>query len=153
LPIAATLAALLLLQAAGPEQFFVGRTEGEGRVSVILSGSHTVRAHSRGWMDRGGALLIDQIVEEEGKPARRRHWRLVRSGPNAITGTLSDASGPVTGDVAGNVLHLTYRSDEGPYVEQWITLHPNGRTAHNRMTFRRFGLGVATLEETIRRVE
>jgi hypothetical protein len=120
---------------------------------VIMSGSHNVRAHSRGWMDRSNALVIEQVIEEEGKPPRRRSWRLVHAGRNGITGTLSDANGPVTGDVAGNVLHLTYRSSEGPSVEQWITLHPNGRTAHNRMTFRRFGLGVATLEETIRRVE
>lgn len=104
-------------------------------------------------MDRSNALVIEQVVEEEGKLARRRSWRLVRSGANGITGTLSDADGPVTGDVAGNVLHLSYRSNEGPWVEQWITLNANGRTAHNRMTFRRFGLGVATLEETIRRAE
>ena len=149
----ATLAALLLFQTIAPEQFFVGHTEGEGRVSVILSGSHNVRAHSRGWMDRAGALVIEQVVEEEGKPARRRSWRLVRTAAHGITGTLSDAEGPVTGDVAGNVLHLSYRSNEGPYVEQWITLLPGGRTARNRMTFRRFGVNVATLEETVRRVD
>jgi hypothetical protein len=144
---------LLLLQTIAPEQFFVGRTEGEGRVSVILSGSHAVRAHNRGRMERGGALVIDQVVEEEGAPARRRTWRLVRSGPNRLTGTISDADGPVTGEVAGNTLHLSYRSSEGPSVEQWITLHPNGRTAHNRMTFRRYGFNVATLEETMHRVD
>jgi hypothetical protein len=38
-------------------------------------------------------------------------------------------------------------------VEQWITLHPNGQTAHNRMIFRRFGIQVATVEETIRRID
>jgi hypothetical protein len=144
---------MLLLQALAPEQFFAGHTEGEGQAHVILSGSHGVRTHSRGRMERDGALVIDQIVEEEGKPARRRTWRLVRAGGNRIAGTLSDADGPVTGDVAGNVLHLAYRSSEGPYVEQWITLQPNGRTARNRMTFRRFGFNVATLEEVIRRVD
>lgn len=122
-------------------------------MSVILSGSHAVRAHNRGRMERGGAIVIDQVVEEEGAPARRRSWRLVRSGGNTLTGTITDADGPVTGEVNGNILHLRYRSSEGPSVEQWITLHPNGRTAHNRMTFRRFGFSVATLEETVRRVD
>jgi hypothetical protein len=146
---------LVAAQAAtsAPERFFVGHTQGEGRVSVMLSGSHSVRVHSRGRMDRGGALILDQRVEEEGKPARNRVWRLVRSGTNRLTGTLSDARGPVAGELDGNVLHLTYRLAEGPSVEQWITFAANGRTAHNRMTFRRFGMRVATVEETIRRVD
>jgi hypothetical protein len=60
----------------------------------------------------------------------------------------------VTGEVAGNVLNLRYRLVEGGVsVEQTITAPPGGRTAHNRMTFRRFGLSVATVEETIRRVD
>jgi Protein of unknown function (DUF3833) len=150
------LLALLLLQAAAisaPEHFFTGRTEGQGIVHVMLSGRHSVRDHSRGHMDRAGALVLDQVVEEEGKPARRRQWRLVRAGANRVTGTISDARGPVTGELAGNVLHLAYRSAEGPSVEQWITFQPGGRTAHNRMVFRRFGLSVATLEGTIRRLD
>jgi hypothetical protein len=148
---------LLLLQAlpaGAPEQFFVGRTEGQGIVQVLLSGPHGVRDHARGHMDRSGALVIDQVVEEEGKPARRRTWRLVRGPANRFTGTISDARGPVTGEVAGNVLHLSYRSTEGGvWVEQWITIHPGGRSARNRMAFSRFGINVATLEGTIRRVD
>jgi hypothetical protein len=152
--LSALLGLLLVAQApaAAPEQFFVGRTEGAGTINVILSGRHGFRVHSRGRMDRG-ALVIEQRVEEEGKPARNRIWRLVRSGGNRITGTLSDARGPVSGEVAGNVLHMRYRLAEGPSVEQWITLHPNGRTAQNRMTIRRFGFNVATVQETIRRVD
>ena len=144
----------LLLQAAGlgHEQFFVGRTESVGTVRTILSGRHDVRTSNRGRMERG-ILVLDQLVEEEGKPARRRTWRLARSADNRITGTISDARGPVSGTVRGNVLHLRYRSAEGPSVEQWITLAPDGRSAHNRMLFRRFGLNVATYEETIRRVD
>lgn len=149
---------LLLLVAAPtsafppPEQFFVGRTEGAGTVSIMLSGRHGVRDRSHGRIEQGGILVLDQIVEEEGKPARRSSWRLVRSG-DRITGTISDARGPVSGEVAGNVIRLRFRSGEGPWVEQSITLHPGGRTATNHMTFSRFGLTVATLESTIRRVD
>jgi hypothetical protein len=150
-------AALLLLAAApatAPERFFVGRTEGSGTVDMLFSGSHKVRDHSRGRLDRAGALILEQVVEEEGKPTRRRSWRLVRSGGNRITGTISDAVGPVTGDIRGNVLHLRYRAREAnAAVEQWITLHPNGRTASNRMVFRKFGLKAATLESTIRKLD
>jgi hypothetical protein len=157
LPLAAYLAFLLLAPAAAPatplERFFVGATEGSGTVQVVLSGRHTMRDRSRGRMDADGALLLDQIVEEEGKPARKRSWRLVRSGANRITGTISDARGPVAGELSGNSLHLRYRMAEGPTVEQWITLQPGGRTATNRMTFHRFGMKVATVESVIRKAE
>jgi hypothetical protein len=139
--------------AKGPEHFFVGRTEGAGTVWIVLSGSHKVTDSSHGRIDASGALLYEQIVQEEGKPARKRSWRLVRNGQNRIAGTISDAKGPVDGDVKGNVLHLRYRSNEGPSVEQWITLHPNGRTASNKMIFKKFGFKVATMESTIRRVD
>lgn len=151
------LAAFLLAAAplaAAPEQFFVGRTEGSGTVQMVLSGTHKVRDHSRGHLDKSGALILDQVVEEEGKPARRRSWRLARGPGNRITGTISDAVGPVTGDIAGNVFHLKYRAKEGnAAVEQWITLHPNGRTATNRMVFRKFGFKAATVNTTIRKLD
>ena len=139
--------------ALGPEHFFVGRTESTGTVSVIMSGRHAVRDRSRGRIERGNILILDQNVEEQGKPARTRTWRLVRTNGNRITGTISDARGPVTGEVRGNILHLRYRSAEGPNVEQWITLDAARRTARNRMVFRRFGVTVATVESVIRRVD
>jgi hypothetical protein len=150
---------LLLLAAApaaasSPEHFFVGRTEGAGSVQMMLAGSHNVRDVSRGRLDRSGALILEQMVYEEGKPARRRSWRLARAGGNRIAGTISDAVGPVTGDISGNVLHLRYQAREASaQVEQWITLHPSGRTASNRMIFRKFGFKAATLNSTIRKLD
>jgi hypothetical protein len=119
----------------------------------MLSGRHAVRDRSRGHMEHGGTLVLEQVVEEEGKPLRTRSWRLVRIGADRFAGTISDARGQVTGEVAGNVLHLRYRSVEGPSVEQWVTLFANGRLASNRMVFRRFGFTVATLEGVIRRLD
>ena len=150
------LSALLLAfaPATAPEHFFVGRTEGAGTVQMIMAGSHKVRDSSRGRLDTSGALILEQMVYEEGKPARRRSWRLVRSGPNRVSGTISDAIGPVTGDIRGNVLHLKDQAREASaQVEQWITLHPGGRTASNRMVFRKFGFKAATLNSTIRKLD
>ena len=136
--------------AAAFERFFTGTTEGSGTVKIMLSGSHGMRDHGRGRMEKG-ALILDQVVEEEGKPARRRSWRLVRSGANGITGTISDAKGAVSGSVQGATLHLKYKLAEGPSVEQWITLQAGGRSATNRMNFHRFGMKVATVQSTIRK--
>ena len=122
LPIFLALLALAPAPAAAPEHFFVGRTQGVGTVSVILSGKHGVRVHTRGRIDARGALILDQVVEEEGKPARRRTWRLARAGGNRVTGSITDAQGAVAGEVSGNVFHLRYKMKEGPSVEQWITI-------------------------------
>jgi hypothetical protein len=135
------------------ERFFVGRTEGSGTVDILVSGRHKVRDRASGRMDSAGALVLDQIVEEEGKPARRRIWRLIRAGGNRIGGTISDVKGAVAGELTGDTLHLKYRLKEGPSVEQWITLRPGARSATNRMTFHRFGLKVATVESIVRKVD
>lgn len=147
---------LLLLQAtpqlSAAERFFIGRFQGTGTVHIIFSGRDNVRDVGRGRME-GNALVIDQVVLQEGSEPRRRHWRLTRAGPNRFTGTITDVRGQVRGEINGNVLHLSYRSTHGPWVEQYITLNPDGRTAQNRMTFSRFGIRVATLESTIRRMD
>jgi hypothetical protein len=154
LVIAAAAAAAAAPPASGPEHFFVGRTEGAGTVQMTIGGSRKVRDVSRGRLDKSGALILEQMVYEEGKPARRRSWRLVRSGPSRVSGTISDAIGPVTGDIRGNVLHLKYQAREASaQVEQWITLHPGGRSASNRMVFRKFGFKAATLNSTIRKLD
>lgn len=135
------------------ERFFIGTTEGSGTVQMIASGRHGVTDRSEGRKDASGALLLDQTVEEEGKPARRRSWRLVREGDNRITGTISDVKGTVEGELTGDTIHLRYRMKDGPSVKQSISIQPGGRTAKNRMTYHRFGLKVATVETVIRKVE
>lgn len=156
MPVLALLSFLLLQQVPvgqGPERFFVGHTQSRGTVSIALSGRHAVSDRSVGRIERGTTLVIEQQFTEEGKPTRNRTWRLTRSPDNRITGSISDARGPVTGDVSGNVIHLRYQSAEGPGVEQWITLDPNGRLARNRMVFRRLGITLATVESVSWKVD
>lgn len=154
--IASAVALLLMPQPAPPtpfERFFIGSTEGSGTVSIIFSGNHGMRHSARGRMDGETTLVLDELVQEDGKPARRRNWRLVRSTGNKISGSINDAKGPVSGEMTGNALNLRYKLAEGPSVEQTITLHASGKSASNKMTFRRFGMKVATVESVIRKVE
>ena len=120
-------------------------------MKVIFSSGRTVRVRSHGVVQPDGAIVVDQIIEEEGKTPRSRQWRLRREGAGRYSGTLSDAQGPVAGRVQGNALQLRFRA-YGLAVEQRIFLQPDGRTALNRMTLRKFGVPVARLDETIRRV-
>ena len=154
MPAPALLSFLLLAQASqGPEQFFVGRTTSTGTATILMRGSHAVRDRGRGRIERGNVLIMEQVIEEQGRPARSRTWRLVRTADNRITGSISDASGPVTGSARGNVIHLSYQSMEGITVEQWIALDPGRRTARNRMVYSRMGVQVATVETVIRKLD
>jgi hypothetical protein len=134
------------------ERFFVGRTEGSGAVRIIMSGTSAVRTQGQGRIQADGSLYLEHVVHQQGEPVRRRTWRMRRTSPGHYTGTISDARGPVTAEAQGNRVHVTYRTQDGYAVDQWITVNADGRTATNRMTFRRMGIRVATLEETIRRV-
>ena len=156
MPALALLSLLVLAQSStvqGPEHFFVGRTVSTGTATIFMNGARAVRDRGRGRIERGNTLVIEQVVEEEGRPPRARTWRLVRRADNSISGTITGVLGPVTGYARGNVIHLNYQSSEGPSVEQWITLDPGRRTARNRMVYSRMGVTVATVETLIRKLD
>ncbi len=131
--------------------FFDGRTEGTGMLHVVMSGSKPVRVHGRGHL-AGSTLILDQIVDRVGKPPKHREWHMREGSSDHYTGTLTDARGPISGEAVGNRLHLKFRSKGGFDVQQWLTLAADGRSAHNIMVVRKFGLKVAVLDETIRRL-
>lgn len=159
------LASLALLAAASPQAapapappsfdplaFFAGRTEGAGRLKIVLRRGEPIRVEGSGRV-QGDVLVLDQLVTRgEGAP-RSRQWRIRRVAPGRYVGTLSDARGPVAGQATGDRLHLRFRGAGGVRVDQRLTLAPGGRSAHNRLTARRFGITVATLDETIRKLD
>ncbi|WP_298686575.1 DUF3833 family protein [uncultured Sphingomonas sp.] len=136
-----------------PEQFFLGRTEGLGTITVVLSAKRSIAVHGVGRMDRDDTIVLDQMVDRTGKPPKKREWRLRNERSGHYEGTLSDAVTPVSGDVAGNCFHVRYGMKSGIAVEQFLYLEPDGRTVLNRMTFRKLGFVVGRLEETIRRID
>lgn len=134
-----------------PLAFFAGRTEGTGVMKVLLSKSRVVHVHGTGHALPDGSLTLDQTVEEDGRPTTTRRWHVEAVGADHYSGTLTDAIGPVTGETAGNQLHLRFKTKGGMVADQWLSLRPGGTTADNVMVVRKFGVAVATLRETIRR--
>lgn len=162
---AALIAPLLLLVAAAPDTdlaapkpvfdpaiFFTGRTEGHARLKQLFHSAKPVHVIGNGRVERG-TLILDQMVTQQGKKPERRQWRIREISPGRYAGTLSDATGPVAGDVSGNCLHLAYPMKGGLKVEQRIYLQPGGRTALNRMKISKLGVTVASIAETISRID
>ena len=136
-----------------PAVFFNGRTQGAGKLKIILRRSVDVRVEGSGHVERDGTLVLAQVVHEGDKPARTRRWRIRETSPGHYAGTLSDAQGPVTGEVTANRLHLAFTSLDGYANEQWITFAADGRSAHNVLKVHKLGMTVAELDETIRKLD
>lgn len=133
--------------------FFSGRTEGIGRLKVIFRQARTVRVHGSGSIGASRELLLNQIVEQEGKPATRRTWVISALGDDRYGGSLTGATAPIRGNVSGNCLHLELKLRGGLMAEQWLYLQPGGRVALNQMSIRKMGIQVARLNETIRKID
>ena len=136
-----------------PIAFFDGRTEGDGRLKVAMSGSRRVHVAGEGRTAADGALTLVQRIEQEGKARRTRQWRLRPAGGGRYAGELTDAVGPVSGIVDRDRLHIRFAAKRGLGVEQWLTLEPGGRTVRNHLIVRKLGVVVATLDETIRKID
>jgi hypothetical protein len=132
--------------------FFSGHTIGAGRLGKILSAPEETEVHGTGHLE-GGTLVLDQNVKEGDKPSKHRTWRLHQDAPGRYSGTLTDASGPVTGEAEGNRLHLSFTMKGGLPTEQWLTLSTDRLSAHNIMVVKKFGVRVAVLVEEIRKAD
>ena len=137
---------------ARPIAFFEGTTVSEGMLKVAFADATRTRSVNRGTIGPDGTLALVQRVEDEGKPPSERRWRIRQTGPGTYSGTMSDASGPVTVDQVGSRYRFRFRMKGSLSVEQWLAPHADGRTADSSITIRKFGLTVATSTGTIRKV-
>ena len=134
-----------------PVAFFAGRTEGLGVLDVRMKSPVVVRVESVGTPANGGLDLRQTIRLGDDAPTERT-WRLRRTGPDAFSGTLTEADGPVEATVEGNTLRIRYAMGGATAVSQDLSLQPGGQVALNLMTVRVLGVPVARLTEQIRRV-
>lgn len=134
-----------------PIVFFAGHTKGRGSLAVAMRHRKQTLVDGHGIVTPDGIDLIQDVRLGDDKPTHRI-WHLRRIANGHYTGTLSDARGPVTGKVDGNCFHLRFAMKGGLHAQQWLYLGPGGQTARNRMVVTKFGLPVASLDETIVRI-
>ena len=75
------------------------------------------------------------------------------TGPHTYAGTLTDATGDVSAEAYGDLLHLRYRLKIAPLgsMEQWLYLQADGRTVVNEAVIKVAGVTVRRLSERISR--
>jgi len=135
-----------------PLQFFEGRTEGSGVVRILFKKPYRSRSIGHGRIDRDGSLSLVQRVEDEGRPARQRQWKIRQVGTGRFSGTMSEAIGPVAIEEIGGRYRFRFKMKGNLSVEQWLAPQPGGMSARNRMTVRKLGVTVGTSEGVIRKL-
>ena len=136
-------------QSFDPITFFTGATDGTGSLKQAFSAAKATHVTGFGAMRGNGVFVLDQTMTVTGETAKNRRWQLHQISPGHFGGTISDAKGPVTIDVAGNRLLIKYTMQNGLKVESVINIDAGGRTGHNVSTVRKWGMTAATLSETI----
>ncbi len=135
-----------------PLQYFAGWSHGTGTLRIVFSGPQRIQVESVGTPLPGGGLRLRQSVQQGDKAPRVREWRIARVGPGRYSGTLTDAAGPVTITTAGPRGLIRYAMKNGMQVRQQLALQADGRTLLNHMTVSKWGVRVARLDETIRKL-
>jgi hypothetical protein len=135
-----------------PIAFFTGRAHGEGQLDTLFASPVPIIVESSGRL-QGGTLILDQAIRQGDRPARVRRWTMRRAGPNRYDGSLTDAVGPVQVTTEGPRALIRYTMKNGFHVEQELALQRDGKTVLNRLKVRKLGIRVATVDETIRKLD
>lgn len=131
-----------------PEVFFDGATRGEGTLAIRTRGTQTVRVESQGDALPDGSFRLVQTIRLGDDPPSDRTWTFRRTA-SGYAATLTEARGPVQVEVAGNDLHIYYKTGRFTSIEQTLRLQPGGDVALNQLTARMMGIPVARISERI----
>ncbi|HUP67172.1 MAG TPA: DUF3833 family protein [Sphingomicrobium sp.] len=139
-------------EVADPLRFFAGRTETQGMVKVVFKKPYRSRSFGLGRIEADGSLTLVQRVQDDGKPARERRWRVRQVSPGHYTGSMSEASGPVDIRRVGDRYVFRFKMKGNLNAEQWLSPTPDAAVAHTTTKVRKFGMTVATTEGTVRKL-
>ena len=122
-----------------------------GRVSTTFVGEFNCH-----WDGNKGHMA--EVFSYDDGTQQHRAWDLLLASDGAIKATASDVIGPGHGVQRGNAVQLKYRfrlpEQSGGHVMDvvdWMYLAPNGSIV-NRSQFRKFGIKMAELVATMRKV-
>jgi hypothetical protein len=134
--------------------FFAGKSHADNVIRIALHAPHKLIVDSVGGHNKEGEFILIDTVREEGKPERTRTWVMHPVGPNHFTGVLSDAIGPVDVTVSGDSAVITYVMKDGHLkIVQRIQLQDDGRSVSNHVIAKKFGMTVAHVDGTIRKLD
>jgi hypothetical protein len=139
-------------QQVDPLRFFDGRTVTEGTVKILFHRPYHSRGIGIGRIENDGSLTLVQQIEDEGKPAHERRWRVWRKGHDSFTASMTQAIGPVTIDKVGDDYRFRFKMKGHLSAEEMVTPLADGRSARSSLKVRRFGVVVATTTGTIRKI-
>lgn len=134
-----------------PMRFFEGKTESLSTIKVIMRKPFESRTYGTGEIS-DGVLSLVQRVNEEGKAPYERRWRMRQVGPGRFTGTMNEATGPVTVQEVAGRYRFRFKMKGNLAIEQWLMPLPGGRAARSKVSIRKFGMKVGTSEGTIRKL-
>jgi hypothetical protein len=107
----------------------------------------------------GNRGILDEHFRYDSGSSQDRQWRLTLSNDGSIRAEADDLVRPGTGRQEGGAVQLNYTirlpASAGGWsldVTDWMYLTENG-TVMNRSQFRKFGIKVAELVATMRRVD
>ena len=136
-----------------PQRGFSGRSEGNGVLHLFFS-QKPFHVESRGFVRQDGSFQLDQAVKFSGKNPEYRTWIISQSsGDLRYSGSLSGASGVVTGETIGATLTLRYRVKGPIVVHQTLTLLPDGKSIDNQGQITLLGIPIGSMSERIFREE
>lgn len=134
--------------------FFAGKSHADNVMKVALHGPKKLIVDSVGGRNKEGEFVLIDTVHEEGKPVRSRTWVMRSVGPNHFTGILSDAVGPVDVTARGDSATIRYTMRDGNLrIVQQLQLQGDGTTLANHVIAKKFGLTVARVDGTIRKLD
>lgn len=135
-----------------PLRFFEGRTEMVSVVKIIMKKPYQSRTIGNGRILPDGSLALVQRVNDEGKPPKERRWKIRRVAAGRLSGTMSEAVGPVMIQEINGRYRFRFKMKGNLAVEQWLSPLTGGRAAQSTSTVRKLGIRVATSRGTIRKL-